>query len=463
MEQVISQIEDVVPEELIHKLSNTASFGETRRPAEFSASGASTYSVGSSNLIRIPINGVEYLDPSTVLVQFTINNAETVPNAALLLRNLGSPNLFFSRVTLEMAGKVVHNIDNYPRFCTTQQALNSKASNVDLDSKAFGRRFDMDKFRDQGNTYTALNYSGIPGGQGMVVTMKLFLGMFDQKKYLNLKFCPMVLTLYLCANATDPIIDAVAPFSGADTSILWNITNPKVTCDLVTLSSELDNFYSETLLGYTDKDGVKHEPAMFRIEYTDHHTISSVVPPATYDHTFNVHRSISKLNKILCTLEGPRTVDNGALCAPVAGKYGFDLWSPMMNYANTSGDDRNALGEIEAFEVIIGSRRWPSGREIQSYSQAMSELQKAVGYKSNAVHGMDISRKEYHNNKFIAGFNTQVLSENSLTGISLQNGLPVSVRIKHNQMTNNNMAKVHVTLENSQIIEIMSTGINVLV
>ena len=76
-------------------------------------------------------------------------------------------------------------------------------------------------------------------------------GILNQPKYLPVRYCPLTIELELVSASTDPIISELAdnrPFTGTNTSLLWQIQNVQVKVDLSTLDNALDNSYAEHLL-----------------------------------------------------------------------------------------------------------------------------------------------------------------------------------------------------------------------
>ena len=67
--------EDFLIEGLSYKLNPGASYVSNRRSVSFFPSGSDTYSPASGvKVIKIKMNGTDWLDPSTVKVQFDITN-----------------------------------------------------------------------------------------------------------------------------------------------------------------------------------------------------------------------------------------------------------------------------------------------------------------------------------------------------------------------------------------------------
>ena len=75
MESYAQSTEDYLIEGLSYKLNPGASYVTNRRSVSFFPSGSDTYSPSSGvKVIKIKMNGTDWLDPSTCKVQFDITN-----------------------------------------------------------------------------------------------------------------------------------------------------------------------------------------------------------------------------------------------------------------------------------------------------------------------------------------------------------------------------------------------------
>ena len=83
------------------------------------------------------MTGDQCLVPSTVRIQFTLNNGE-----ALKLRPVSGPWSFFRRMRILAQGQVVEDIDNYARTQEMFQVLTSRHNRGNDDISGFGYRYD---------------------------------------------------------------------------------------------------------------------------------------------------------------------------------------------------------------------------------------------------------------------------------------------------------------------------------
>ena len=120
MESHAQSVEDNLIDGLSFKLRAGASYVTDRRSVTFFPQGGNSYASNGVRVIKISLNGDQWLDPSTVKLMFTINNRATVPNpatgpAARLYPLTAVPHCFFRRFRLICGGQVIEDIDNYNR------------------------------------------------------------------------------------------------------------------------------------------------------------------------------------------------------------------------------------------------------------------------------------------------------------------------------------------------------------
>ena len=210
--------------------------------------------------------------------------------------------------------QVVEDFDSYNRVHHMFSKLMSQGARRDEANEGFGYRYDdelLTLVNNAGNT--ALTYEvNAANCQGfyseMTVGFKPLCGVFSQFKYLPLKYMGnLTIELELVTNAIDCIINpndydesdtgiaadirnrftlAVAGDTGkaTNTSIDWEISNPRVVCDVCSLDNNLNNEYVKHLL----------EGKGLPITYTTYITQSQTVKGST-DFSVPVIRSVSKL------------------------------------------------------------------------------------------------------------------------------------------------------------------------
>ena len=247
METHIKATEDALIETLSFKLPSTANFITDRRSVTFFPSGSNEYSPRGVKMIKFMMTGTDWLDPSTVRIQFKLNNGDTsAPRKALHPLN-GLPSLFFRRLRILCGVTVIEDIDFYNRVYNVvhtllpfERRMNDCAEGFGL-SDAYGSYFN-DRMKDKGIGFDAGNELPIVR-KDRVVLFPLLCGLFNQPKMLPLRFLQgLQIELEVCNQYDDPIaVDDVSSNS-------WKITEPQVKCDVVTLDNQLDNEYTNHLM-----------------------------------------------------------------------------------------------------------------------------------------------------------------------------------------------------------------------
>ena len=268
LESHAQAVEDVLHESLSFKLRPSASYVIDRKFVTFWPQGSSEYKVtGGVKVIKININGTDWLDPSSMKLHFIVKNEDTASGLQPFVNGIHN---WFRRLRVIIGGQVVEDIDNYNRVCqmfTTMMDKN-KQLNDSIESWTGTNSLDTPQI-------LALSSSAVCFGS-------LFAGIFNQDKYLPVKYCPITIELELANNYSDS--------ARAGGSQLWSIEDVQLKCDMVTLDSQLDNSYAEHLLSG------KSIP----ISYTSYTTSQQV---CSGDATnVNISRSLTRLKSIFVTL-----------------------------------------------------------------------------------------------------------------------------------------------------------------
>ena len=86
METHIQSVEDVLIDSLSFKLPSSANFISARRSVSFFPSGGNTYSPTGVKILKFMLSGSDWLDPSTVRVNFRLNNSDNANPLFLINR-----------------------------------------------------------------------------------------------------------------------------------------------------------------------------------------------------------------------------------------------------------------------------------------------------------------------------------------------------------------------------------------
>jgi hypothetical protein len=479
VEAAANGITDKLVDSLSFKLSPGASYVTDRRSVTFHPQGSNIYeSANGVRLIRINLNGDSWLDPSTFKIAFDLANTNV--DTAKFLRPLGGPHAFFRRCRVLVGGQVVEDIDNFNRISQMMQILKSKHSRENDRSEGFGNEWDDEKFNNfyiKPTTFDALGaanaggnlgmrelnestFKGVKGGQFIRVIFKPLLGIFNQPKFLPIRYAPMVIELELVSNALDPILSSVTAtgilanvpnleFNTGNTSTTWQIRNVEAKCDLITLDNALDNSYAQHLLSG------KSLPINYQTFVSQLQTIENTQKP-----NVNISRALTRLKSVFVTLikdqESPLTPgrkDWNTFFSPMT----IENNPALTSYANYSHEQD---GEFK-FQLQIGSKLYPE-YPIVSHSESYSQLKKTLGVQSSEFHSFDINAREYRDNKFVLAIDTEKMLEAGYTGLNTRSGDLMSVKYEALVSTAARLAqRMHIVLHSDQIMEIRDSGVQV--
>ena len=332
MEVYSSSVEDQLIDGLSFKLSPGASYITERKSVSYFPSGSNVYTTTSgTKVLRILINGDDWLDSTNTLrIFFDVRNTGTGP-----LRVLAGPYSFFRRMRILCGNQLVEDIDYYNRVHYMFDILRAKHVRENEDCEGFEDRFDSDYYKPafQNNAgapgdaqissqYLLANFASTTGyvsvnaGQSKTVSFKPLSGLLNCGKLLPIRYAPITIELELVANATDPIISANDAalqinvsaagtdsygISGAgigivnpgtvNTSQSWQIENPQVKVDVVTLDNALNNEYASLLLSG------KALPINYSSYVTQMQSITGQTP------SVNITRALSRLKSVFATFD----------------------------------------------------------------------------------------------------------------------------------------------------------------
>ena len=439
MENLTNSAEEVLIDSLSFKLPSSGQYITYRRSCTFHTEGSNSYSAtAGTKVIRFRLAGDgSWLDPSTFRIMFDVVNNDPNPSVKKL-RPIGKAHAFFRRLRISVRGQIIEDIDNYNRVSELFHILQTKHSRANDMVEEFGYNYDISQL---GSTVL------LPGIQNsQTVMFQPLCGIFQQTKYLPLRYAPLEIELEL-ADVSDPIVsDGFAAdgdsdatkFKAANTSVLWKIENCMVKVDLCTLDNALDNSYTSHFLGGKTINIVYN---------TFISTLQTVVAAETQ---INVSRSLSKMKSVFVSLDKAFA---GAR-AKFYNKFWTNFWSPNSGNGMT-GVLTHTEERFSHFQLQIGSKLFPE-YPIKTHAEAFYSLRKALGIQANNLHSIDMDGNEYRNNKFIVGIDTEKLLGLSFTGMNTRNNL-MTVHLK-SQSGDYKADRMHIVLLAECILELGDTG-----
>ena len=441
MEAVANSVDDALVDNLSFKLSNSASYITERKSVTFWPTGSNIYKTNSgTKVIRFVLTNDNWLDPSTVRVMFNLVNNDA--DAAKKLRTISGAWSFFRRMRIMCQGKLVEDFD-YNRTCEMFEVMTSLHNRDNDDIEGFGHRSDT---LPPNGSHTVDTLPGIPGSSHQTVGMKLCSGLLNQPKMLPLKYMPLTIELELVNDANDVVITpgVNAVFTTANTTSDWHIDNVQLKCDILHLDNSLQNNYDKHLLGG------KSLPINFNTYITQSQAIVG------QDVGVSLNRAITRLKSVFVTFYRS---------SYHTGYYGlhkeFNYFNHPMHNATGSLYDKNY--ELE-YQIQIGSKLFPE-YPVRSLSESFAQLKKCLGILGSNFHSVSISPKQYRNNKFIIGCDTEKALQAGFTGLNTRQGDLLSIKVKaidKSVLTKEKMPDtMYVVLHSDQIMEISDSGVQV--
>ena len=470
--------EDILIDNLSFKLNKSSSYITDRRSVSFFPTTSNVYKPSSgARVIKFTLNGEDnsWLDPQSVRICFTLNNKDGINFRKI--RPLSSPYSFFRRMRIIAGSQVVEDFDSYNRVHHMFSKLMSQGARRDEANEGFGYRYDDELLTLVNKGGTALTYevnsANCPGFYNeMTCCFKPLCGLFSQFKYLPLKYMGILtIELELVTNAIDCIINpndydesdtnisadirnrftvAVAGDVGkaTNTSIDWEISNPRVVCDVCTLDNNLNNECSKHVL----------ESKGLPITYTTFITQSQTVRGST-DFSVPVIRSVSKLVASLVTFYKAGDPSSGY---EYADKEFCRFYHPHQAHNPLDEGIYDKDKDLE-FQIQLGSKLYPE-YPCNSITQCFYHIRKALNLPMFHQHSMNINFKQYRDRQFIFAFSFEKVPDSSYTGINTRAGQQMLLRVKPAGATipaTEMPDTLYITMLSEQILEIKDLGLKV--
>jgi hypothetical protein len=342
--------------------------------------------------------------------------------------------------------------------------LQDPKTRVNDDIEGFGMRYD---------DYGGLGLNGInpqaidavypfiaPGAQ-RVVMFKLLSGIFNQDKFLPVRYMPITIEMELTSLPQDPIVypldiaggNGTAPgplfFTAGNTSNLWQIQDVQLKCDVCTLDNALDNEYAQHLLSG------KSLP----INYNTY--VSQTQQMTGQNTSINVTRALTRLKSIFINMDKARVNEGNQANNLQWCKTFNDFFHSMGGGLNATPGIYDPGREME-FQFQIGSKLYPE-YPIRSSAEAFYQLRKTLGIHTSSFDSIDISPPLWIYNKFMVAIDTETVLSAGFTGLNTRAGDLLTIKVKHISADPYSIAdKMQIILHADMILNIRDTGVEVM-
>ena len=517
MDNVISEANDVMVNQLNFGLPETSQYITDRRFVNYFPSGSNVYAPNAGNKnIRFYISGDsnQYLDLSSVRLFATLQNTDGT--RAKYLRPLGGLHAFFQRYRATVGGQMVQDIIEYNRHCELFKSFKSKDVNEmdDIEGSA-NPSWDDDYHKYANGLNNMIDYtttgatnaggvatvntagdhneygrvdfrptrhslSGIEGNQGkMRLGHKPCCGLMESNYYLPLRFAPLELEFTIVSDGNEPIVvpigDATANpntetdkqgyyFQGGNTSTSWEINNVIIRAEVITLDNTVDNNITKHLL----------EGQSLKLIVPQYHTLTQTFNAGGGEINMNIVKSASKLSTAFITLyRKPLEGSRYGYFRPsnyISKRWNY-FYNPMVNSEINDGPLADTLPAQEgkgfqdysrnlSWQMQIANKKYPEF-ECQSLSEAFYFLRRTLHYMNIDQNSLNISYNQYRSNKFVIGVSFEKMQDTNFTGQNTKMGSLITFKIKGTEaplLETEQIQEIFCTLVSESVVEIRESG-----
>ena len=513
MDNIVAESEDIMINNLNFGLPQTSQYITDRRQVNYFPSGSNVYAPNAGNKnIRFYISGEanQYLDLSSVRLFAYVQNTDGT--RAQFLRPLGGLHSFFQRYRATVGGQMVQDIIEYNRHCELFKSFKSKDVNEmdDIESSA-NPSWDDDYHKyanglnnmidyttsgatDAGgvatvdtagdhNEYGRIDFrhtrhslSGIPGANSKVrLSHKPCCGLLESNYYLPLRFAPLELEFTIVSDGNEPIVvpygDGTTQtdkngyyFQDGNTSTSWEINNVIIRADVITLDNTVDNNITKHLL----------EGQSLKLIVPQYHTITQTFNTGGGEINMNIVKSASKLTNAFITLyRTPRNFErySNYLVDGYVHKRRNYFYNPMINGEINDGPLAETLPLQEGkgfadssraltYQLQIASKKYPEF-EVSSLSEAFYFLRRTLHFLNADQNSLNISYKQYRENKFVMAFSLEKMPDVNFTGQNTKSGSLITFKIKGTEgslATEEQIQEIFVSLVSESVVELTESG-----
>ena len=490
MDLVLAESTDNMINSLQFGLPESAAYITDRKQVHFPSVSGNIFSSSNGNkYLKFVITGEDnnYIDLSNVCLFFDVVNTDTTTPAAKFLRPLGESHAFLTRYRCNAAGQQINDIDNYNLVCEQMKSFKSEeVRNLDDIQEGCLTRYDSRINRlfayniedhdatattgrnDRGVVLpqlTRINTTGIAQGKFVRMGHKPVCGFVQSGYYPPIRYCPLEFIFEIVSDPTEPVItpatdgadqatdDAAGKFfTQRNTTTSWSIQNAILRCELI----QVDNTVNNNIVSHLLKGG------RLRMVYPAYHSFSQTFASGNTEINMNIVKSSTRLSQMFFTFSNSRVNSDSN---NDAGEYDKKKWNFFWHPMGLTID--NLEGVVDSakqisYQVQIANKKFPE-QAVESLSEAMYFLRRAVNVMSPYYDGFSIDIYRYANDKFIMGLNFDKQPDMNFTGSNTKMGSLITFKCRG---ANENFAlgieRVFVTAVSEQIFELSESASTVL-
>ena len=252
-------------------------------------------------------------------------------------------------------------------------------------------------------------------------------------------------------------------FQGGNTSVVWEINNVIIRAEVITLDNTVDNNITKHLL----------EGQSLKLIVPQYHTLTQTFNAGGGEINMNIVKSASKLSNAFITLYREKKIGK---------RYGYFrpdnylhkrwnyFYNPMINSEINDGtEEGNVAVEGQGFQdftrnlswqMQVGNKKFPEF-ECQSLAEAFYFLRRTIHYHNADQNSLNISYKQYSENKFIIGVSFEKMADVNFTSINTKMGSLLTFKIKGTQgplATGEQIQEIFTHLTSESVLELRESG-----
>jgi len=348
---------------------------------------ASTLTPSGTRTVRLRLGGDDFVDASSIRIQYTINETAATGTAALV--PLAGPWGAWSQLYLRSNGVELDNIPMYSRF-HQQYGWNQLTQEEQFGEAAITGM--AGSYQTSGVNTNQPQMGQIAHGSSFTVIHKLYTSLFSSQRYLPTRYMPLELEMSLNATVSD--------WLSASGSQSYSISNVQLLMDVITLDEAVQaSFYSALLA-----NRVLSIPTM-----TVYQVVQSI-PAGSTSFSFAAVRAFSRLSHIWLTFRNTGARSSEFLC-PTYQAAGATGPATPLGSAPTLAD-----GFSPSARLSIGPHYWPDPAPVTTIPEHFYMFQKALPGVPN------ITRDNYLSNCFTIAFDVRKNPSDPTSSISTRSG-----------------------------------------
>ena len=385
---------------------------------------ASTLVPNGTKTCRIRLGGNEFVDPSTIRLQYTLTNTD----ASKILCPAVGPWGPWGLVRLLSNGVELDNIPAMNRFMELH-AWRLLTTEQQAAEGVYG-------WHSAWNGTTHPTPGQIPAGASITVSFKPLLSILTAGKMLPLRYAPLELELTLAA-ATDWLNANNYATTPGTASSSYSISNIQLYYDSVTLDEALqERFYSALLSN-----------RVLNVPCQQYFQVVQSIPAGSSSYTFSVVRAFSRLTHIWITFRTANGLVSQEYAIPTVQNTAMtSSWSANPNFTTDM--------PAPSIRLSIGPKNIPDYQPTNSVQEHFWMLQKALP----ATPYLD--RKDFASNTFVSVFNLERCPGDAQTAMSTRSGDQIRIDIKG--LTPDIAVEAWVTIFAMAVVSVREQGITLL-